>query len=116
MSKSGGRTALCRPGKPHSKKSGEGTVEVDVAAVNENMLAGSVAGFFGEQEDDGVGDFFGGGPAVAERNFGFDAGASLLRFGKFREPGLVERGHDFGGKDRVDADIVGEKFDGPFAG
>src|SRR5215831_6258681 len=60
-------------------------------------------------------DFFGHGHAMAERYFGFDAGASLLRVGKFGEPGLVERCHHLGGKDGVDTDIVGEELDGPFA-
>src|SRR5215471_18173999 len=52
---------------------------------------------------------------MAERNFGFDAGSSLLRIGKFGEPGLVERRHHLCGEDGVDTDVVGKELDRPFA-
>src|SRR5262249_54756383 len=97
------------------KKSGKGAVQVDIAAVHEKLLACGVAGLFGEQKDYGMGDFFGGGHAVAEGDFAFDARAGGGGIGKFREPGLIERRHDLGGEDGVDADLVREEFDGPFA-
>ena len=52
---------------------------------------------------------------MAERGFGFDADPGFVWIGKFGEPRFVERRHDFGGEDGVDADAVGKKFDGPFA-
>ena len=52
-------TQVRRPRAAALQNSTERAVEVNVAAVDVKMLTGGVAGFFGEEEDDGGGDFLG---------------------------------------------------------
>src|SRR5690242_3812384 len=89
---------------------------MDVTAVNENMLAGDMAGLWRNQEQNHGGNFVGLGHAFAERNFGDDVLKFFLGVGKRVQPPLVKRSHDFGGNERVDAHAVGEQFAGPVAG
>src|SRR5215510_10654254 len=90
-------------------------VEMDVAAVDENVLAGDVAGLRRNQEQHHGRDFLGLRHALAERNFRNDVLELLFGIGKRAEPPLVERSHDFGGNERVDAHAVGKQFAGPVA-
>src|SRR5690348_1999065 len=91
----------------------QSAIEMDVAAVNENMLASNVAGLRRNEKQNHGGDFFGLRHALAEWNFGDDMLQFFLRIGKRAEPPLVKWRHDFGGDNGVDAHAVREQFASP---
>ena len=94
----------------------DGSVEVGVASVNEDDLAGGVAGDGGGKEDDHGCHFFRGGHAVAQWDHLLDGFSGAFRIIQRVEPSLVLRGDAFRGKDGVDPYLVRRKGDGPFAG
>ena len=97
--------------------SGEGAVEVGVAAIDDDALAGGVGALCGRQQEDGHGGNFRGlGEAMAEGNAARYFVHGSLRVGAGGNPALVEGSHDFGGKHGVGADVVGGELGGPFAG
>ncbi len=49
-----------------------GAVEVEVPTIGMKDLSRGVGGAIGREEDDGIGDFFGGRHAVAQRDVGVD--------------------------------------------
>jgi len=99
------------------RASGEGAIEMGVAAVDDDALAGGVGALRGREEEDGHGGDFGGlGEAMAEGNAVRDFVEGLLRIRARCDPSLIEGRHDFGGKYGVGADVVGGEFGGPLAG
>lgn len=90
---------------------------MDIATVDDQVLAGGVCGLGGrKQEDSSRGDFRRQRHAMAEGNLVRD----VLQFGvgipEGIEPASVEGRHDFSRKHGVDADVVGEQLRGPLAG
>src|SRR5216684_5475350 len=63
-------------------RSSVGAIEVDVAAVDEKMLAGDVRGLTGNQEENLRGNLVGARHAAFQRNLGNDGSELLLLVGK----------------------------------
>jgi len=87
-----------------------------VAAVDVDQLSCGVAGAFAEEEGRHVGDLFGRGHAIFQRDVLYDGFEACLRIGQGLDPAFVEGGPAFGDDDRVDADAVFAVVASPFAG
>lgn len=61
---------------------GKGAIQVDVAAVDEDVLSGGMTGERGEQKDGHAGDFGGLGEALSEGNLRCDGVQFLSRVRK----------------------------------
>src|SRR6202008_866049 len=99
----------------HPAALGGGKVEMGVAAIDEDVLAGDVGGLRRNEEKDHGGDFVGLGHAFAERDFGNDAIKLFFRVGELVDPPFVERRENFGGNQGVDANAAREQFGSPIA-
>jgi len=93
-----------------------GAVEVGVAAIHINELAGGVAAARGGEEHDGVGHFLWSGHAMAEGDELLDGGAGAGGVVEGIKPSLILGCDAFGGEHAVHTDMVRRERDGPFAG
>src|ERR1700704_1381023 len=82
-------------------------IEVNVATVDEHMLASGVAGLGRDQEYDHRSDFLRRSHPLFERNLGKNGLEFFPRIRKRVEPAAVERGHDLGRNDGIDANAIG---------
>src|ERR1700733_3477005 len=97
--------------------SGKCAVEMRVAAVDYDVLAGGVSTLPGGKQKDGHGcDFRGLRHAMAEGDTAGDVGEGLLGVVARGDPALVERRHHFSRQDGVGAYAEGGEFGSPFAG
>ena len=88
--------------------SAQGTVEVNVAAIDEQKLCGDVGGLGREKEKSHGGNFFGLRHSFAKRYFRDDLLQLFFRVRQTAEPLFVERRHHLRRDDGVDANSVGE--------
>jgi len=91
-------------------------VQMHVAAIDNQVLAGGVAGLRGrEQKHRRRRDLRRQRHPMSERYLVGDFLELCFRIAEGLEPAAVKRSHDFCGKHCVDADVVRKQFRGPFA-
>ena len=78
-----------------------------------DKLPRGVAGTFGQQEDDHVGDFGAGRHPLTERNAGFDASPRLFRVGNGGEPCRIHGCPAFRYDDGIDPNAIFFQFQSP---
>ena len=96
--------------------SGQGAIEVDVAAINIEVLAGDVSCAWREEEARHRRDLLGQRHPVSQGDVREDFGLFGGGIGEAVEPLPVERRHHFGRDDGVDANAAGQQLDGPLTG
>ena len=81
-----------------------------------NQLSGRMTRHRGQQKDNHGGNLSGSGHSFLEGNAGLDHGFFCCAVFERGDPFAVHVGEAFGDDDGVDSDVVGQEFDGPFAG
>src|SRR5580698_8335703 len=95
---------------------GQGSIQVYVTAVDNEMLPGGVRGLRGREKKHGHrGNLRRQSHAMAQRNLVCDALKLRIGIAQRVEPTAIEGRHDLCGQDGIDADVVRQEFSSPLA-
>src|SRR3984893_14523796 len=86
----------------------QGTVQVDITTVHEDMLTGCMSRFGGNQKYRHGRDFLSCGHSFTQRDLRNDSSQLFVTVLKSVEPLSVKGRHDFRRDNRVDADATGQ--------
>src|SRR6185503_6902816 len=91
-------------------------IQMNVAAIHEQMLSGGVACLGREQKNSGRSNFLRLGHSLAEWNLGDDASLFILGVRKSIEPCAIGGRDDLRRNNRIHPDTIREQLYGPLAG